>query len=162
MIGIVNKVAEGVFRGARPETASDYLLLQKYGIRTIISLESGWWEWFHREQHHEVLATLRADMIPIRLPTSNFIPPTHEEIEAVMGVLANAEYRPVYVHCRWGHERTGFMIAVYRVLMERRSPEFAINEMLAMGFHGKIYWVWVIFLRQYLKLVAAVDQAVSK
>jgi protein tyrosine/serine phosphatase len=37
--------------------------------------------------------------------------------------------KPVYVHCRSGQNRTGVMVAAYRVIVEGASADAAIEEM---------------------------------
>lgn len=44
-------------------------------------------------------------------------------------VRARRRNEPVLVHCRAGVQRTGGVIACYRLLVERRSPSFVIEEL---------------------------------
>jgi len=37
--------------------------------------------------------------------------------------------KPVLVHCAAGTQRTGGVVAFYRLLVERKSPEFTFAEM---------------------------------
>ena len=46
--------------------------------------------------------------------------------------------RPVYVHCKAGQNRTGFVIATYRMIYQGWTPEEAVREMRVYGF----YRVW--------------------
>jgi protein-tyrosine phosphatase len=44
----------------------------------------------------------------------------------------------VFVHCRYGDDRTGMMIAAYRMAVEGWTPEEARQEMEKFGFHPMI------------------------
>jgi hypothetical protein len=44
--------------------------------------------------------------------------------------------KPVYVHCRSGQNRTGVMVAAYRVIVEGTSADAAIEEM------GRYQGIW--------------------
>ena len=46
--------------------------------------------------------------------------------------------RPVYVHCKAGQNRTGFVIATYRMVYQGWTPEEAVREMRTYGFY-RIY-----------------------
>jgi tyrosine-protein phosphatase SIW14 len=43
--------------------------------------------------------------------------------------------KKVFVHCRYGDDRTGMMIATYRMAIEGWTPQQAMQEMEKFGFH---------------------------
>ena len=43
--------------------------------------------------------------------------------------IVSQQPKPVYVHCRYGENRTGVMVAAYRVIIEGVNNEEAIEEM---------------------------------
>ena len=51
----------------------------------------------------------------------------------VLEILADPESGPVYVHCRRGCDRTGAVIACYRILVENWDAERAIAEARSFG-----------------------------
>ena len=54
----------------------------------------------------------------------------HIYAQAVSAVAAAArEGKPVLVHCVAGAQRTGGVVALYRLLIEGRSPAFVLDEM---------------------------------
>jgi len=63
--------------------------------------------------------------------------PVHPEDEDVLEFLTVAtdpSSQPVFVHCRDGTDRTGMMVAAYRVVIQGWSKQKAIDEMEAAGF----------------------------
>jgi protein tyrosine/serine phosphatase len=55
---------------------------------------------------------------------------THIYAQAVAAVAEAArEGKPVLVHCAAGTQRTGGVVALYRMLVQGKSPEFAFAEM---------------------------------
>ena len=45
------------------------------------------------------------------------------------------------VHCTHGQDRTGFVIGVYRVVVDGWTPERAYGEMLAHNFHSDLFGI---------------------
>ena len=56
---------------------------------------------------------------------------------AFLEIVTDPEKRPVFVHCMHGADRTGTMVAVYRIVVEGWDKEKAIDEMRngPFGFH---------------------------
>jgi len=52
-------------------------------------------------------------------------------------VQAGRESKPVYVHCAAGTQRTGGVIAAYRLLVQKKDPAFVLDEMKRYGFSPK-------------------------
>jgi len=62
----------------------------------------------------------------------------HIYAQAVAAVAASArEGKPVLVHCIAGAQRTGGVVALYRLLVEGRSPEFVLDEMQRFAYDPK-------------------------
>jgi protein tyrosine/serine phosphatase len=60
--------------------------------------------------------------------------PSVEEVDRALAVLLDPARRPVLVHCAHGEERTGAVIAAYRVVAEGWDPAAAEAEALELGF----------------------------
>ena len=58
-------------------------------------------------------------------------------LDRVLRALKAAD-RPIYVHCEHGKDRTGLVIALYRVRYDGWTPERAAAEMAAMGHTGHL------------------------
>ena len=61
--------------------------------------------------------------------------PSLAHVEAFLKVVADTNNLPALVHCRRGADRTGMMVAAYRVVMQGWTKEKAITEMRDGGFH---------------------------
>ncbi len=58
--------------------------------------------------------------------------------EAVAAViLAEKQDRPVLIHCAAGVQRTGGVIAFYRLLVDKLPPEMVLAELMKNGFNPK-------------------------
>jgi protein tyrosine/serine phosphatase len=75
----------------------------------------------------------------VRIPLESSDPPTAAQVRQFLDVVNDAEARPVYVHCLHGVDRTGAMIAVYRMQHEGWSNADALAEMEHFGAHGILH-----------------------
>jgi protein-tyrosine phosphatase len=60
--------------------------------------------------------------------------PRDEVFAKFLKVLHENEGKKVFVHCRLGDDRTGMMVAAYRMAEEGWSADEAMNEMRTFGF----------------------------
>jgi len=132
----VGRVAPGVYRGAQPEAAG-YATLKKMGIRTVINL---------RNSMSERAAVEGAGMRSIEVPMEMSRDGLRAKVDRVLALMADPANQPVFVHCRHGQDRTGIVIAAYRMKMEEWPLSQAESEMKAFGFND----VWVNF-RQFIR-----------
>lgn len=60
-----------------------------------------------------------------------------EDVITFLRIVSNSELQPVLVHCKHGSDRTGMMVAIYRIAYQGWSKQQAIDEMLhgGYGFH---------------------------
>jgi len=124
--GILNfaKVSDGVWRGGQP-SAESFAKLKAMGVRTVVSLRTF-------EVDRRLLKGLGLKYLHISFKAG------HPETEDVLEFLKTVEdpaNRPVFVHCKWGTDRSGMMVAAYRIVLEGWSKEQALEEMRAMGFN---------------------------
>lgn len=128
-VGNFQKVDEHVYRGAQP-TAEGFGNLSKLGIKTVIDLRepgdrSKW------EQQVVAAAGMRYVSVPMR----GMATPSNESMIKVLGLMEDSNSGPVFVHCRRGADRTGGVIACYRVEHDKWKSDRAIAEARAMGMH---------------------------
>lgn len=65
----------------------------------------------------------------------------NQDILAFLRVATNPAQRPLIVHCRHGADRTGTMVAAYRMVVQGWSADAALAEMQQGGFGYHPIWV---------------------
>ena len=66
-------------------------------------------------------------------------------------IVSTAEFQPVLVHCRHGSDRTGMMVAIYRIVVEGWTKAQAIDEMVNGGYGYHPVW------RNLVRYIDALD-----
>lgn len=87
--------------------------------------------------------------------------PEDEDVVKFLQIITNPALQPVLVHCQHGADRTGTMIAIYRIAYEGWTKKQATDEMVGggYGFHP----IWKNLLRYIEKLdVEAIKEKVAK
>jgi tyrosine-protein phosphatase SIW14 len=122
-----HRVNENLYRGGQPKTGG-LKKLAELGIKTIINL---------RGESDETLAEGREaksmGMEYFNVPMSTAGRPTDEQVRRVIEIIEEKENAPVFVHCRRGSDRTGAIIAVYRIKQDGWTAERAIEEANSHG-----------------------------
>jgi tyrosine-protein phosphatase SIW14 len=127
------KITDALYRGGQPKEVglSELKLL---GITAIVDLrgedrDKTAWE----RKHAESLG-----MRFVHIPVSGWSPPSDEQVAQFLSLFRCQQGQKIFVHCRFGDDRTGVFTAVYRIALENWSPEQAIQEMYFFGFNG--FW----------------------
>ena len=121
------KVDEHVYRGAQP-TEEGIQYLAKLGVKTVIDLrEAG------ERARNEEAAVTAAGMKYINVPMTGLTAPTEPETARILGILEDATSGPVFVHCMRGADRTGAVIASYRIEQDGWDNARALKEALGNG-----------------------------
>ena len=126
--GNFSQVSPAIYRGGRPDQPGVQALVQM-GIKTIIDLENS----------DEVVATesgwaKQAGLNFIHEPMNGLEAPRDAEVDDILAKMNDPSLQPVFVHCMQGVDRTGLIIALYRVITEGWTPKDAHAEMMDHGF----------------------------
>ncbi|OGN62072.1 MAG: hypothetical protein A3F09_02415 [Chlamydiae bacterium RIFCSPHIGHO2_12_FULL_49_11] len=114
-------------RGGQP-SKSGIKTLVRAGIKTIINLRI-------KDFNHRVVKEYYDDMIrTVHIPFYPYEPQDRAVIE-FLKIVCNPNNLPTFVHCFHGMDRTGLMVAVYRIVVQNWSKEEAIREMKTKGLH---------------------------
>lgn len=141
------KVNKNLYRGPRP-TGQIFNEMVSLGIKYSIDLESGAFEFLHND-YYESIDFAKYGMEELDFTCSDISPPTSDHVKAVFDVIAKGE--PTYVHCLHGNDRTGFVMAAYRMDHQGWTFKDAAKEMFDLGFHKCPYIFWLWALRKYAK-----------
>lgn len=126
--GIVNfgKVNDRLYRGAQPDAAG-IKSLARLGIKTIIDLR------MTNDVWQAEAAEARANGLTYtNVPMKGFGRPKPEHVEQALAIIDSLP-SPVFVHCQHGCDRTGTIIACYRIRHEQWSSEQALREAKQYG-----------------------------
>ncbi|CAN5768372.1 dual specificity protein phosphatase family protein [soil metagenome] len=124
-----HQVTEWLYRGGQP--GSDGVKsLAELGVRTVISLRWGK-KTIETEKTYVEAAGMR--FLSVRLNYWNL--PNQQIIDDFLRLVDHEASRPIFVHCLHGADRTGLLIAIYRMAKENWPVEKAYAEMKKYGFH---------------------------
>jgi protein tyrosine phosphatase (PTP) superfamily phosphohydrolase (DUF442 family) len=126
----LHKVSDRLYRSAQP-SAEGMANLKAMGIQTIISLRA-----FHSDR--DLLSETGLGYERIYIKTWH---PEREDLVRFLKIATDPARGPVLVHCQHGADRTGTMVAIYRVAVQGWSKAEATREMTEgeFGFHE----IWV-------------------
>jgi protein tyrosine/serine phosphatase len=127
------RVNDFLYRGAQPHNQG-MQELKKLGITTIVDLRSEAPE--RRDSEREQAEALGIHFVSI--PVSGWDAPTNEQVAQFLALFRNNSKGKVFVHCRYGVDRTGVFVATYRMAYEGWPAQQAMNEMYFFGFNG--FW----------------------
>lgn len=134
-------VNDWLFRGGQPETV-ELSQLKEMGIKTIVCLR---WNSSAISEYREKAIELGFNFI--YLPLTYWIFPKPAEISKFFQIVDDEAHRPIYLHCKHGSDRTGMLIAFYRMARDGWSADDAYKEMKDAGFH-KIrmhHFKWAVY-----------------
>lgn len=121
------KVDEHVYRGAQP-TDDGFQYLAKIGIKTVIDLRGA-----SEGRRNEESVVTAAGMKYINIPMTGLTPPLEAEMTKILGMLEDATTGPIFVHCQRGADRTGAVIASYRIDHDGWDNARALKEAVSNG-----------------------------
>lgn len=128
--GIPNfhQVTERIYRGGQPETAA-WTQLASLGVKTVVDLRRA----VEHSVSGESLAVVAAGMRYVNFPMDGFATPNAEQLGVPLRVL-DADDK-VFVHCKLGCDRTGTVIAAYRISRQGWENQKALAEARSLGLH---------------------------
>ncbi|MFC1559935.1 hypothetical protein ACFLZ2_03940 [Candidatus Margulisiibacteriota bacterium] len=117
----------GYFRNTDEEALSILSYLKSKGVRTIIDLENTWWI---QKRYRRLLK--KAGIKRIHIPMHIRKTPNKKE----WAQIKEAMKQPVYIHCKWGADRTGAVIGRYLVEKKEYAPKEAWKAVITGGSHA--------------------------
>jgi tyrosine-protein phosphatase SIW14 len=128
-------VNPNLYRGAQP-TEEGVKDLAKMGVKTIINLRGD----EERAQKEEIWAKNNGIKF-INVNLSNWFKPKTSDIESIIKDINTTENQPVFVHCQRGADRTGTVIAIYRITHDNWTGKQSIDEAKKFNFGWWQFWM---------------------
>ena len=128
-------VSERVYRGAQPRDGG-LSRLRELGINTVINLRGASAQ--TRAEEAEARA-LGLNYFNIALP--NWGRPQDARVRRILEIIAAPENGRVFIHCRSGVDRTGLIVAMYRMTNEGWNANDALAEADRDGMRRTQFWM---------------------
>ena len=129
-----HQVNEHLYRGGQP-TQEGFKHLAKLGVKTIVDVR----ETSSRSVAEEKLVN-SLKMKYVAVPMFNC--PNREQAAKVLAIMNDESAGPVFIHCRRGADRTGTLVACYRISHDKWENEKALQEARSLGMR---WWEWTMF-----------------
>jgi protein tyrosine/serine phosphatase len=142
-----HQVGPRLYRGAQP-TAEGFAKLRDMGVRIIINLRTD-------DSERQLVESLGMQYVHIPIPMPLLQRPwkriPDEALRQFLQAVQDAEQQPVFVHCQRGADRTGAMVALYRVGVQGWDAEKAYSEARQIGMR----WWYRAFKKQIVEYESA-------
>ena len=139
LAGVANlyKVTDYLYRSGQP-TAEGMKNLERLGIKTIINLRALFFD------SDEIKGTgLFVEELSVNAWSIG-----DADVVRVLRIIRKRENGPFLIHCSYGADRVGVMIAMFRVVEQGWTKEDAIQEMVNGGYGFHRLWFRIV---EYVK-----------
>lgn len=148
-VGNAFRVNASLYRGAQP-SASGLAELAKLGVTIVVNL---------RDRGSEVESERReAEALGLRyvsIPIGGWSAPSMDQVAEFLRLLRRSPGEKIFVHCHRGRDRTGVMIAAWRIAEQHWTARRAIREMKSAGFSGFVQPLMWAFVERFPKAFAS-------
>src|SRR5204863_8322032 len=117
-----------IYRGGQP-TALGLRRLSWLGMKTVLKLRLD----KEQSQHEERVV----EAMGMRLPMHCLETVTDQQLAQALSVLNDQNAWPIYVHCEGGRDRTGVVVACYRISHDNWSNQKALAEARQCGIRRR-------------------------
>ena len=137
------RISKQLLRGGQPNAAG-FEELKKIGVAIVVNLG-------HEtdEIARERAIVLSQGMQYVSIPWRGSNDPDAGQIAEFLELLRANPDKQIFVHCQRGAERTGVMVACYRISVDKWTAEQALQEMEQFGFRGLRFRHLKKFVREY-------------
>ena len=137
----LGQVTPTLFRGGQPKKEG-YPKLKEMGIEIVVNLRDD-----QDEVTEERGIVERLGMRFVSIPWKARRGPSDGQVAEFLELLRANAQRKIFVHCKAGKERTGVMIAAYRIAAQGWTAPQALDEMEYFGIRG----LWFPHLKRYIR-----------
>ncbi len=124
----LHRVNSVLYRSGQPD-AQGFSNLQSLGVRSVLNL---------REYHSDIKRAAHTNLQLLEHPMAAGAV-TEQDVETCLSLLAQAP-KPVLVHCWHGSDRTGIIVAAWRIVFEGYSVQAAEAEFRDDRFGHHEFW----------------------
>jgi tyrosine-protein phosphatase SIW14 len=126
----LHQVSPEVYRSGQPSARDLKQLVEQLGIKSVLCLRD-----FHNDDNEAdglSLALYRVEM------EADDVEP--EKVARAMRIIKDAP-KPILIHCWHGSDRTGLVVAAYRMTFQNWSANDAVDELTngGFGYHQKLF-----------------------
>ena len=121
------RVSDEMYRSEQP-SKEGFKVIDSIGIRTVLNLRNRVSDKYRARKSSVTLKRVKINSWQM----------SYQDIVDALEVIRDSE-EPVLVHCLHGSDRTGAIVAAYRMVFQDWTKEAAINEFLEekYGYHEK-------------------------
>ena len=135
------RVTDTLYRGGQPDL-DGLRALQARGVGIVVNF---------RDERGEMAAEKRQveslGMKYVGIPWSGHDEPSSAQVVEFLDLIRANPKAKIFVHCKRGADRTGVMVAAYRVAVDHKPVAEAVS-----GMHQFHYdWFWLPQLERYVK-----------
>ena len=120
------QIGDSLYRGGQPDEPG-ILSLKRLGVKTIVDLRMTTDTW-----KQEASLALAHGILYTNVPLKGTGRPKQDQIATALAIIQNSP-GPVFVHCQYGCDRTGTIIACYRIRHDGWSNAAALAEARRYG-----------------------------
>lgn len=142
------KVNNNLYRGGLP-TEVDLQALKNFGVKTVISFRGlgDPTEKIQIEEEKNLVKALGMNFLNVQVPFDKPVP--ESIIKEFFADVTNKKNQPLFVHCKGGRDRTGTLIAFYRMQYDKYSATQAIEEMKKFTFNPVDYPIFTTQINSF-------------
>ena len=130
------RVDNGIYRCAQPDKKA-FAELEKLGIKEVLNLRN-----YHDDKEKAENTRLKLHRVKM-----NAGEPNYDDVLAALRIIKERK-GDIVIHCWHGSDRTGLVVAMYRIVFQGWEKEVAIDELVNgnYGYHS-IYKDILTFIR---------------
>ena len=142
LTGVPNfgKVTPFLYRGAQP-SRQGFQGLAAMGIDIVVDARLS-----HKSSEKKIVNA--AGMQYVSIPWHCMFP-KDKAIAKFLAVVRENPKKKIFVHCRLGDDRTGMMVASYRMAVDNWTAEQAWTEMMQFGMNRRICFPLIKYERKF-------------